>query len=97
MKGFRYLKDVTTLSLDVDACVGCGNCTVVCPHSVFRLDGKKVAIADRDACIECGACAANCPVSAIQVTPGVGCASYIIQSWIVGPEKASCGGSNGCC
>ena len=23
--------------------------------------------------------------------PGVGCAAYIVQSWIVGPKKASCG------
>ncbi len=97
MKGFRYLKDVTTLALDTNACVGCGTCTVVCPHAVFCLDRKKAVIADRDACIECGACTANCPVSAIRVTPGVGCAAYIIQSWIVGPKKASCGGPNGCC
>ncbi|MEN8231956.1 MAG: ferredoxin, partial [Thermodesulfobacteriota bacterium] len=32
------------------------------------------------------ACASNCPVEAITVDPGVGCASYIIQKWIKGPD-----------
>jgi ferredoxin len=36
--------------------------------------------------MECGACALNCPVAAIEVTPGVGCASYIIQTWIKGKD-----------
>ena len=36
--------------------------------------------------MECGACATNCPVHAITVTPGVGCAAYIIQTWIRGKK-----------
>ena len=47
---------------------------------------KKADIVDRDACMECGACAANCPVEAVSVTPGVGCAPYIIQTWIKGKD-----------
>ena len=34
----------------------------------------------------------NCPTAAIRVTPGVGCAAYIISGWIHGKENASCGG-----
>ena len=86
MKEFRYLKDVTTLKLDQQQCIGCAMCTLVCPHTVFAVQGKKAEITDRDACMECGACAANCPVAAISVTPGVGCASYIIQTWIKGKD-----------
>jgi hypothetical protein len=37
--------------------------------------------------MECGACAKNCPTDAIAVSPGVGCASYIIQTWIKGKGK----------
>ena len=92
---FRYLSDVATLRLDRDKCVGCGTCAMVCPHQVLELDGKKARIEDMNGCMECGACANNCPVDAVAVKPGVGCASYIIQSWLKGKEAASCGPS--CC
>ena len=96
MKLLRYLENVTTLSFNADACVGCGMCTMVCPHGVLVLEGRKARVADRDGCMECGACAGNCPTGALSVTPGVGCAAYIIQAWIKGKENASCGGG-GCC
>ncbi|MBI9083126.1 MAG: 4Fe-4S dicluster domain-containing protein [Desulfobacterales bacterium] len=97
MKPMRYLKNVTTLTLDAEACVGCGACQTVCPRGVLALEEKRAVIIDRDGCIECGACATNCPTLAVQVTPGAGCAAYIISSWIHGPENASCGGDGGCC
>ena len=84
MEQFRYLSNVTTLSLEPDACIGCGACEIVCPHSVFELNDKKAKLIDLDGCMECGACANNCPVEAISVTPGVGCAAYIIQAWLKG-------------
>jgi NAD-dependent dihydropyrimidine dehydrogenase PreA subunit len=96
MKEFRYLPDVGTLKLDTDACSGCGMCTLVCPHGVIKLESRKAKIIDHDGCMECGACATNCPENAIGVTPGVGCAAYIIQTWIKGKEAASCGGP-ACC
>lgn len=96
MKSLRYLEDVSTLALDSEKCVGCGVCTLVCPHGVLALVGSKAKIVDLNGCMECGACAGNCPVTALSLTPGVGCASYIIQVWLKGKEKASCGGS-GCC
>ena len=82
MKGIRYLKDVSTISVDVQACIGCGACIDVCPHSVLTMKNKKVHLLDPDGCMECGACANNCIADAIQVNPGVGCAAYIIQTWI---------------
>lgn len=96
MKALRYLENVVTLSLDTSLCVACGACTQVCPHGVLALEGREPRIVDRDGCMECGACAKNCPTGALTVTPGVGCASYIIQSWIKGKENAACGGP-GCC
>ena len=86
MKDFRYLENVSTLKLDQEKCIGCGMCENVCPHTVFKVEKPKAFIADHDGCMECGACASNCPVEAISVNPGVGCASYIIQRWIKGPD-----------
>lgn len=96
MQSIRYLDDVVTLSLDVDTCVGCGMCVEVCPHGVLAMKERKAGIVDRDGCMECGACAKNCPTGALTVTPGVGCAAYIIQVWIKGRENAACG-RPGCC
>jgi ferredoxin len=96
MKELRYLDNVVTLALDSKLCVACGMCTQVCPHGVLVLEDRVLEIVDRDGCMECGACAKNCPTGALSVNPGVGCAGYIIQSWIKGKENASCGGP-GCC
>ncbi len=93
MKSLRYLEGVVTIQLDRDVCVGCGMCTEVCPHHVFRVLNKKAELIDRDGCMECGGCAMNCPVEAIHLTPGVGCASLIIQRWLKG-KNVSVGG---CC
>lgn len=97
MKGFRYLEGVSTLKLSKEACTGCGMCMNVCPHRVFEMSAKKAGIVDKDACMECGACAMNCPAGALSVTPGVGCASYILQTWFK-KDKAECScGGPACC
>ena len=82
MSGFRHLKDVATLKLDQETCVGCGRCAEVCPHEVLALEGKKAVLVDRNACMECGACATNCPVSAISVESGVGCAIGMLGEYL---------------
>jgi NAD-dependent dihydropyrimidine dehydrogenase PreA subunit len=82
----KYLKNVATLELNVDACVGCSLCTKVCPHGVFTMADKKASIVDRDRCMECGACALNCPVDAIAVESGVGCAMAMIVGAFRGTE-----------
>ena len=98
MSGLRYLKNVTTLELDQETCIGCGMCATVCPHAVFGVD-KKASIIDKDACMECGACAMNCPVEAIKVRSGVGCAAGIIAGLLSGGEpNCDCGtDKKNCC
>lgn len=90
IKDQDYLKNVVTLKLDIDKCIGCGICKIVCPHGVFEIKDKKAEILDRDKCMECGACSKNCPVQAINVRPGVGCAYGIIMGAILGTEP-TCG------
>jgi ferredoxin len=96
MKGFRYLKDVTTLALDRAVCIGCGRCVEVCPHQVFAVADRKAEMIDRDACMECGACALNCPVKALAVDAGVGCASGLISEWLRERKLGKLGGGS-CC
>ena len=95
----QYLKNIVTLDLNPDKCIGCGMCLEVCPHGVFRLDAGKVRIQDRDGCMECGACAKNCPVAAVTVKAGAGCAYAIVKGKLSGKEPC-CGESGdgkGCC
>ena len=92
-----YLKNVVSLSLNDEKCVGCGKCAEVCPHGVFSVEEGKARICEKDFCMECGACALNCPAEAIDVDAGVGCAAAIIKSWITGGEPTcDCGGGE-CC
>lgn len=97
MDKIRYISGVSTLKYDETLCIGCKACTLVCPHSVFEFISEKADLKDPDACMECGACVKNCPSEAISVSPGVGCAAYIIQKWIKGEENASCGCGDSCC
>lgn len=89
----RYLSGVSTLQYDASKCTGCGMCAVVCPHRVFRMDGKKAHVTERDLCMECGACMRNCASGAIAVQTGVGCAAALIKGMVTG--DASCGCSDG--
>jgi len=84
-----YLKDVATLRLAEDKCVGCGMCLIVCPHEVLSRNDGKVSVANRDACMECGACARNCPTGAVTVKSGVGCAAAVINT-ALGRKNDSC-------
>ena len=92
----RYLAEVVTLKLNEEACVGCGMCVNVCPHSVLAMDEKKASIVQRDACMECGACAKDCPTDALTVDAGVGCAAAIIKGALSGTEPC-CDSDSGCC
>ena len=96
MKGQTYLKDVVTLKLDIDKCIGCGMCAEVCPHRVFQMKDDKVRIVEKDLCMECGACSGNCPVNAIEVKSGVGCATAVINGFLRKSEPdCDCGSGSG--
>ena len=75
----KYIRNVSTLKLDSEKCIGCGICADVCPHQILVMNNGKAAITDKDICMECGACGSNCPTSAISVECGVGCAIAILN------------------
>jgi NAD-dependent dihydropyrimidine dehydrogenase PreA subunit len=93
-----YLKDVASLKLNSEKCIGCGLCTNVCPHAVFEIADGKAVITEKDRCMECGACALNCPVDALEVESGVGCASAYIKGALTGTEPTcDCSSESNCC
>ncbi len=89
MKSLQYLKDVSTLTLTLQRCTGCGMCLTVCPQAVFAKAGKKVEIVEKDNCMECGACLMNCPSEALAVEVGVGCALAVLNS-LLGRKDSPC-------
>lgn len=91
----QYLRNVVSLRLDAEKCIGCGRCLEVCPHGVFVLENGKSRIADRDLCMECGACARNCLVEALKVDSGVGCAVGLLNT-AFGRKGACCVEKNAC-
>ncbi len=106
MERLIYLKDVVTLSMAPEKCVGCGMCLEVCPRGVFGMSNGTAEIVLRDACIECGACAQNCPVEALKVQAGVGCAAAVINAFLgrrnescctIEPGQGSGASCSGCC
>jgi len=96
--GLTYLKNVATLKLETEKCIGCRLCMTVCPHGVFAFVNGIATITDLDSCMECGACASNCPTRALRVEAGVGCASAIIKGWLTGSEPScDCSDDSTCC
>jgi ferredoxin len=89
MGKLMYLKEVVTLELDREKCIGCGMCLTVCPHEVLSMNNGHVKIENRDLCMECGACARNCPTDAVIVQAGVGCAAAVINA-ALGRDGSSC-------
>ena len=55
------------VNVDVDKCIGCGECVDVCPVSVYEMEGGKSVVVSPDECIGCESCVEICPEGAITV------------------------------
>jgi NAD-dependent dihydropyrimidine dehydrogenase PreA subunit len=53
--------------VDVEKCIGCGECVEVCPVDVYELrDGKSVVVMEED-CLGCESCIEVCEEEAVTV------------------------------
>jgi electron transfer flavoprotein alpha subunit len=51
--------------VDLDKCIGCGNCVPLCPFGLLEITGEKVQLSD--GCNLCGACQEGCDCDAIVI------------------------------
>lgn len=86
-KWMKYIDNGKTLKIKKEKCIGCGECTNVCPHGVWYIENNIAQIGESEYCMECGACKINCIKGAILVDSGTGCAGLIIINWLKGKKK----------
>lgn len=72
---------MTIDSINLDTCIGCGECVLSCPMNVIQLDTiaeenqgispdrSRPEIKHPDDCQTCWLCHAYCPVEAITISP----------------------------
>ncbi|MHA1201938.1 MAG: ATP-binding protein [Candidatus Heimdallarchaeaceae archaeon] len=60
-----FVKSDYIMTVDVDACIGCGKCIERCQFDALELVDKKIQV--KDTCVGCGVCALVCPKSALEL------------------------------
>ena len=58
-------RELITLRIDAEACVGCAICPPVCPTGAVTGERKKPHVIDPVTCTRCGACRQVCPTDAV--------------------------------
>ncbi len=56
--------------IDVERCVGCGECYMFCPDGcieMVQIENRRIAKVDYDYCKGCGICSEICPANAIEM------------------------------
>ncbi len=54
------------LVIDLDKCIGCGECEEVCSFGAISVQEEK-AVIDHDTCTLCGTCVETCPEGALEI------------------------------
>ncbi len=57
-----------TITVDLEACIGCGECVDICPESVYEIEDQKSVPVNEDDCVGCESCVEVCDEDAITIT-----------------------------
>lgn len=62
------------ITINTEACKGCGLCTLACPKKILAVSAKSndkgyyyVEVTDKEKCTGCASCAITCPDVVIEV------------------------------
>ncbi|MBE0524368.1 MAG: 4Fe-4S binding protein [Methanosarcinales archaeon] len=61
----KYEANGIVIEIDLDKCMGAGECVDVCPVEVFELVDEKSTAPNIVECTECCLCVDSCPADAI--------------------------------
>ena len=85
--------------IDLDQCMGCGNCLAACPRNLLKLtDGEQtngrgvryVELSSPDACVDCGTCELMCTAGAIRADRSPAVSGYDLIRKDKVPPHAGC-------
>ncbi|RLI79433.1 4Fe-4S ferredoxin [Archaeoglobales archaeon] len=55
------------IAVDVEKCMGCEECVIICPKDVFEMHNEKAEVRNAGRCNGCCSCIEVCPTNAIYV------------------------------
>jgi NAD-dependent dihydropyrimidine dehydrogenase PreA subunit len=65
-------KEIITMAyqpeVDIEKCIGCGECVDICPVDVYEIQDEKSVPVNADECVGCESCIEVCEHEAITVT-----------------------------
>ena len=85
--------------IEMDQCMGCGNCLAACPRGLLRLTGAErtnsrgvryAQLSSPDACMDCGTCELMCTAGAIRADRSPAVSGYDLIRKDKVPPHAGC-------
>ena len=77
-----------TIRIEGNSCTGCGNCALVCPSDVIRIDEvmQQASAAYNADCTSCRLCILHCPFHCIEVPSRMRSSSenFALKQYLIG-------------
>ena len=69
------------IKINLDKCIGCGRCVIICPMNLWKIVNRKASIDDnyKEQCLECAHCYSICENDAIDFSYPAGGTGIIFK------------------